>query len=134
MGWFDRNPASMYSEPPTAAEPELVRMAGVARQSRPRPKSWRKQAILCKRCARAGAVLVDPKSTPALEAKLDALKVLHARSRNLIEGAWLTTAIRNTNQELAREMTERKLRSSIEPPPRPCAGRPARQQSSRFRG
>ncbi|HEX4070271.1 MAG TPA: hypothetical protein VHX68_03855, partial [Planctomycetaceae bacterium] len=48
------------------------------------------------------ALLVDPKSTAALESKLAALTVLHARSRNLIEGAWLTTAIRNTNQELAR--------------------------------
>ncbi len=51
VGWFDRNPASMYSEPPTAAEPELVRMAGGARQSRPRPKSWRNRAIPCKHCA-----------------------------------------------------------------------------------
>jgi hypothetical protein len=45
--------------------------------------------------------MVDPKSTAALEAKLAALTTLHDRSRNLIEAAWLTTAIRNTNRDLA---------------------------------
>ncbi|HUE16666.1 MAG TPA: hypothetical protein VMR25_21000 [Planctomycetaceae bacterium] len=46
--------------------------------------------------------MVEPKATLALEAKLAALTTLHDRSRNLIEGAWLTTAIRNTNRELGR--------------------------------
>jgi hypothetical protein len=48
------------------------------------------------------ALMVEPKATLALEAKLAALTTLHDRSRNLIEGAWLTTAIRNTNRELGR--------------------------------
>jgi hypothetical protein len=41
---------------------------------------------------------VDPKSSAALDAKLAAL---HERSRNLIEAAWLTSAIKKTNRDLA---------------------------------
>jgi alkyl sulfatase BDS1-like metallo-beta-lactamase superfamily hydrolase len=103
VGWFDRNPASMYSQPPTAAEPELVRMAGGAPAVAAKAKELAKSGdpVQALRLAEA-ALLVDPKSTAALESQLAALTVLHARSRNLIEGAWLTTAIRNTKQELAR--------------------------------
>jgi alkyl sulfatase BDS1-like metallo-beta-lactamase superfamily hydrolase len=102
VGWFDRNPASMYSEPPTAAEPELVRMAGGAQAVGAKAQELLKsgEPVHALRLAEA-ALMVDPKSIPALEAKLAALTTLHDRSRNLIEGAWLTTAIRNTNRELA---------------------------------
>jgi len=102
VGWFDRNSASMYSEPPTVAEPELVRMAGGAEAVGAKAKELLKtgDAVHALRLAEA-ALMVDPKSTAALEAKLAALTTLHDRSRNLIEAAWLTTAIRNTNRELA---------------------------------
>jgi alkyl sulfatase BDS1-like metallo-beta-lactamase superfamily hydrolase len=102
IGWFDRNSASMYSEPPTAAEPELVRMAGGAGAVAVKANDLLKSGdpVRALRLAEA-ALMVDPKSTLALKAKLAALTKLHDRSRNLIEGAWLTTAIRNTNRELA---------------------------------
>lgn len=103
VGWFDRNPASMYAEPPTAAEPELVRMAGgpdvVGGKAKLMAKTGDPREAL--RLADA-ALMVDPKSTPALEARLAALTVLHDHSRNLIEGAWLTTGIRETLRELGR--------------------------------
>jgi alkyl sulfatase BDS1-like metallo-beta-lactamase superfamily hydrolase len=103
VGWFDRNPASMYSEAPTAAEPELVRLAGGAQVVAAKAKELAKAGnpVQALRLADA-ALMVEPKSTLALEAKLAALTTLHDRSRNLIEGAWLTTAIRNTNRELGR--------------------------------
>jgi alkyl sulfatase BDS1-like metallo-beta-lactamase superfamily hydrolase len=102
VGWFDRNPATMYSQPPSAAEPELVRLAGGAHVVGLKAKELAKSGdpIQALRLAEA-ALMVDPKATPALEAKLAALTVLHARASNLIEGAWLTTAIRNANRELA---------------------------------
>ena len=40
VGWFDLNPASMYSQPPTVAEPELVRMAGGLPWWPPEPEPW----------------------------------------------------------------------------------------------
>ncbi len=99
VGWFDLNPASMYDQPPTAAEPELVRMAGgpVAVAAKATLATQRSSAAV--RLADA-ALLVEPTSKPALEAKLAALKSLQSESRNLIEGAWLTTAIRETNRAL----------------------------------
>jgi alkyl sulfatase BDS1-like metallo-beta-lactamase superfamily hydrolase len=102
VGWFDRNPASMYNEPPTTAERELVRMAGGAQTVGTRAKELAKSAdpVQALRLAEA-ALAVDPKSAVGLEAKLSALTALHDRSRNLIEEAWLTSAIRKTNRELA---------------------------------
>ncbi|HEV3299636.1 MAG TPA: MBL fold metallo-hydrolase [Planctomycetaceae bacterium] len=101
VGWFDLNPASMYDQPPTAAEPELVRMAGGPTAVAARAKALAAgDPVTAVRLADA-ALLVDAKSKPALEAKLAALKSLQGASRNLIEGAWLTTAIRETNRALA---------------------------------
>ncbi|HET6329103.1 MAG TPA: alkyl sulfatase dimerization domain-containing protein, partial [Planctomycetaceae bacterium] len=100
VGWFDLNPASMYNQPPTAAEPELVRMAGgpvaVAAKAKTLATS---DPVTAVRLADA-ALLVEPTSKSALEARLAALKSLQSGSRNLIEGAWLTTAIRETNRAL----------------------------------
>jgi alkyl sulfatase BDS1-like metallo-beta-lactamase superfamily hydrolase len=103
VGWFDLNPASMYSRPSTAADPELVRMAGGATAVAAKAKTLAtSDPVTAVRLADA-ALQVEPKSKPALEAKLAALKSLQGASRNLIEGAWLTTAIRATNRALGRE-------------------------------
>jgi hypothetical protein len=91
----------MYDQPPTAAEPELVRMAGGPTAVAARAKSLAaSDPVTAVRLADA-ALLVEPKSGPALEAKLAALKSLQGVSRNLIEGAWLTTAVRETKRALA---------------------------------
>ncbi len=101
VGWFDLNPATMYDRPPTAAEPELVRMAGGPAAVAARAKTLAdSDPIAAVRLADA-ALMVEPKSKPALEARLTALQSLKAASRNLIEGAWLTTAIRDTTRALA---------------------------------
>ncbi len=104
VGWFDRNPASMYAQPPTAAEPELVRLAGGAGVVAAKSKELGRSGDLVQALRLADAALmVEPKSTTALEAKLAALKSLQAQSRNLIERAWLTTAIRATSRALGGE-------------------------------
>jgi hypothetical protein len=92
----------MYNEPPTTAERELVRMAGGAQTVGTRAKELTKSGdpVQALRLAEA-ALAVDSKSAVSLEAKLSALTALHDRSRNLIEEAWLTSAIRKTNRELA---------------------------------
>jgi alkyl sulfatase BDS1-like metallo-beta-lactamase superfamily hydrolase len=101
VGWFDLNPATMYDRPPTVAEPELVRMAGGPAAVAARAKTLAaSDPVAAVRLADA-ALMVEPKSKPALEARLAALKSLQSASRNLIEGAWLTTAIRETSRALA---------------------------------
>lgn len=100
VGWFDLNPASMYDRPPTSADSELVRMAGGASPVAARAKELAaSDPVKAIRLADA-ALSAEPKSKPALEAKLAALNGLKSASRNLIEGAWLTTAIRDTKKAL----------------------------------
>jgi alkyl sulfatase BDS1-like metallo-beta-lactamase superfamily hydrolase len=100
VGWFDLNPASMYDQSPTAADSELVRMAGGASPVAARAKELSaSDPVKAIRLADA-ALSAEPKSKPALEAKLAALNALKSASRNLIEGAWLTTAIRETKKAL----------------------------------
>jgi alkyl sulfatase BDS1-like metallo-beta-lactamase superfamily hydrolase len=100
VGWFDLNPASMYDQSPTTADPELVRMAGGASTVAARAKELAaSDPVKAIRLADA-ALSTEPKSKPALEAKLAALNALKSASRNLIEGAWLTTAIRETKRAL----------------------------------
>ena len=104
VGWFDRNPASMYAQPPTVAEPELVRLAGGAGVVTAKAKELAKTGDLVQALRLAdAALLVEPKSAAALETKLAVLKSLQAQSRNLIERAWLTTAIRTTSRALGSE-------------------------------
>jgi alkyl sulfatase BDS1-like metallo-beta-lactamase superfamily hydrolase len=104
VGWFDLNPASMYAQPPTAADPELVRLAGGAAVVAARAKELAKSGDPVKALRLADAALAgDSKSVAALEAKMDALKLLQARSRNLIESAWLTSSIRATQRTLGRQ-------------------------------
>jgi alkyl sulfatase BDS1-like metallo-beta-lactamase superfamily hydrolase len=101
VGWFDLNPATMYDRPPTVAEPELVRMAGGPAAVAARAKTLAASDPVAAVRLVDAALMVEPKSKPALEARLAALKSLQGASRNLIEGAWLTTAIRETSRALA---------------------------------
>jgi alkyl sulfatase BDS1-like metallo-beta-lactamase superfamily hydrolase len=101
VGWFDRNPATMYASPPTAADNDLVQLAGgaaiVAAKSREVSESG--DAVRGLRLADA-ALANEPTNREALEAKLFALKTLQAGTRNGLEHAWLGYGMRQTQQQL----------------------------------
>jgi alkyl sulfatase BDS1-like metallo-beta-lactamase superfamily hydrolase len=103
VGWFDRNPATMYSVSPNAADADLVALAGgaepVAAKSRELTKSG--DAVRGLRLADA-ALAHDPANRAALEAKLLALKTLQAASRNSLEHGWLGYGIRTTEEAMKK--------------------------------
>jgi alkyl sulfatase BDS1-like metallo-beta-lactamase superfamily hydrolase len=101
VGWFDRNPATMYATPPTVADNDLVQLAGGAAivAAKSREISEGGDAVRGLRLADA-ALANEPTNREALEAKLFALKTLQAGTRNGLEHAWLGYGMRQTQQQL----------------------------------
>jgi len=101
VGWFDRNPASMYASPPNLADAELAALAGGASvvAAKSREKTEAGDAVLGLRLAEA-ALANEPTSREALEAKLLAYKKLQEGTRNGLEHAWLGYGIRTTQAQL----------------------------------
>jgi alkyl sulfatase BDS1-like metallo-beta-lactamase superfamily hydrolase len=101
VGWFDLNPASMYASPPTAADADLVQLAGgpavVAAKSREVSEGG--DAVRGLRLADA-ALANEPTNREALEAKLFALQTLQSKTRNGLEHAWLGHGLRTTQKQL----------------------------------
>ncbi len=101
VGWFDRDPATMYARSPNAADADLVQLAGgadvVAAKSREVTEAG--DAVRGLRLADA-ALANEPNSREALEAKLLALKTLQSKSRNGLEQAWLGYGQRTTQKLL----------------------------------
>jgi alkyl sulfatase BDS1-like metallo-beta-lactamase superfamily hydrolase len=104
VGWFDKNPATMYSASPNVADAELVALAGgpaaVSRKSLDVTRAG--DGVLGLRLADA-ALAADPKNREALEARLAALSELRKRSRNGLELGWLGYGIRTVEKQLKRE-------------------------------
>lgn len=100
-GWFDGNPASMYTDPTSSACPELVALAGG-----PDSVAARAHAILDGGDAVRALHLADmaltasPAHRGALEVRLVALQALRAASHNYIESQWLAFGIRETRRAL----------------------------------
>jgi alkyl sulfatase BDS1-like metallo-beta-lactamase superfamily hydrolase len=101
VGWFDRNPATMYASEPTIADADLVQLAGgpatVVAKSRELIEGG--EAVRGLRLADA-ALAHEPTNRDALEAKIFALKTLQAGTRNGLEHAWLGYGLRTTQQQL----------------------------------
>lgn len=101
IGWFDRNPATMYSDSPNAADADLVELAGgpgkVAEKAQEVIKSG--DAVRGLRLAEA-ALARDPQHRPSLEAKRAALVSLQKKTRNGLEHAWLGYAMRGVQKQL----------------------------------
>ncbi len=102
VGWFDRNPASMYAVAPNVADADLVALAGgpgpVATKAREVIQAG--DAVRGLRLADA-ALARDPKHREALEAKLLALQTLQKATRNGLEFGWLGYGIRGVQKSLA---------------------------------
>lgn len=101
VGWFDRNPATMYAEAPNVADADLVELAGGAEPVAARSRNAIEAGDAVRGLRLADAALAhEPHSRAALEAKLAALEALQRQARNSLEHAWLGYAVRTTNQRL----------------------------------
>jgi alkyl sulfatase BDS1-like metallo-beta-lactamase superfamily hydrolase len=88
-GWFDGDPATMYSTAPAEAYGELVRVAGGAG-----PVAARAESLVATDPALAlrltsAALTAEPKNPAALAARKHALEKLLAASKNSNESGWL---------------------------------------------
>lgn len=101
VGWFDLNPATMYSASPNVADAELVELAGGAKAvaARSRQVTEAGDAIKGLRLAEA-ALAREPDERQALEAKQLALQSLQKATRNGLEHAWLGYGLRQVQKRL----------------------------------
>jgi alkyl sulfatase BDS1-like metallo-beta-lactamase superfamily hydrolase len=101
-GWFDTNPASMYDVPVSAVYPELVWLAGG-------PTSVTRLAL---RDVTHGnpvkalhltdiALAANGRHPSALAVRLEALRNLRERARNINERGWLDTSMQEAQGKLA---------------------------------
>ncbi len=100
-GWFDGNPSTMYSIPPSAVYPEIVQMAGG-----PEAVAARANALVASGKFIEGlhladmALEADAANQTALKARLAALEALFNASFNSNEKGWLAYGIRETKGEI----------------------------------
>lgn len=104
VGWFDRNPATMYGESPNTGDADLVELAGGPEKvaARSREVTDGGDAVRGLRLADA-ALARDPANRPALEAKRHALETLQKQARNGLEHAWLGYGLRGVQKLLDGE-------------------------------
>jgi alkyl sulfatase BDS1-like metallo-beta-lactamase superfamily hydrolase len=104
VGWFDRNPASMYGRSPNVADAELVELAGGPGPVAARSRSITEGGDPVKGLRLADAALaLEPTNKAALEAKVLALKKLQKQTRNGLEHAWLGFGIRGAEKLLGAD-------------------------------
>jgi alkyl sulfatase BDS1-like metallo-beta-lactamase superfamily hydrolase len=103
-GWFDTNPASLYSEPPSSVYPDLVRLAGGPEPIVQLALAKVKDGKAVEALHLTDVVLAyDQKNIPALKARLEALDYLENKCQNFIEEGWLQSAITKTKAKLPTE-------------------------------
>ena len=100
-GWFDLNPATMYTAPPSSPYADLVKLAGGPDRVVTRALEVLKsgQAPEALRLTEA-ALAADPANRGAWEARLKVLEVLRDLSKNSNERGWLEYSIRETKAKL----------------------------------
>jgi alkyl sulfatase BDS1-like metallo-beta-lactamase superfamily hydrolase len=100
-GWFDLNPATMYTARPSSPYSDLVKLAGgpdpvVARALEVLQKGQAAEALRLTEAALA----FDATHRGAWEARLKALAFLRDQSKNSNERGWLEYSIRETKAKL----------------------------------
>lgn len=103
MGWFDGNPATMYSIPPAEVYPDLVAMAGGADAVTTLAQRYlaADDAIRALHAADI-ALKADPDHIGALQVRLAALELQLSNSANSNETGWLEFGIRQTRAKLGQ--------------------------------
>ena len=101
VGWFDRNPATMYSASPNLGDADLVELAGGATPVAAKARAVIQAGDAVKGLRLADAALArEPEHREALEAKLLALQTLQKGARNGLEHAWLGYGVRGVEKLL----------------------------------
>lgn len=101
-GWFDETPQAMYPEPPGAAYPELLALAGGAEPVVARAAALTAAGQPVKALDLCDVVLAtEPAHRGALEARRAALTLLRRQAGNWAEARWLEHFIAATEARLA---------------------------------
>lgn len=102
VGWFDGDPAMMYSASPTEADRELVKLAGGAAVVAKRAQELVEAGDHVQALRLAGVALAAEADHPeAAQARAAALKALLAKSRNSNERGWLNFGLRRLQKPAA---------------------------------
>lgn len=101
IGWFDGNPANMYSTPTSAVYPELVRLGGGAEKVVELSRKYLREgdAVRALRAADI-ALTANPGNVAGLQSRLAALEQLLTDAANSNEAGWLSSGINKTRAQL----------------------------------
>lgn len=103
MGWFDGNPANMYSTPPAAVYADLVALGGGAAQVAQLAQQYLSDGDAVRAMHMADIALsAEPGNQQALQARLAALEKLLIDSANSNEAGWLRFGINETRMRLGQ--------------------------------
>jgi alkyl sulfatase BDS1-like metallo-beta-lactamase superfamily hydrolase len=101
VGWFDKQPETMYESPVTAVYGDVVRLAGgpdgFVKLAEERIQSGKPVEALH---LTSIALASDASNRRVLETRLKALELLQSACQNGPEMGWLTYAVRETNKKL----------------------------------
>jgi alkyl sulfatase BDS1-like metallo-beta-lactamase superfamily hydrolase len=101
LGWFDENPATMYSVAPQATYRELVALIGSVEPIASRATALVTAGNHAEAIRLTDVVLAaEPGHRGALETRLTAVEALLAASTNINETGWLNAARRNLRTQL----------------------------------
>lgn len=99
VGWFDGNASTMFG-PPSQGYGEMVALAGGPAKVAARARALADTDPVVALYLTDMALAADAAHAPSLEARLEALRVLDARSDNSNERGWLAAAIRDAERRL----------------------------------
>lgn len=100
-GWFDEDPASMYSLPASGIYPDLVDLAGGTDRIADKALDYFGKGAYVKTLQLTAVLLkADPKNKRGHMIRLEALKKMKAATYNYIERIWLDYGIRLCNEAL----------------------------------
>ena len=101
VGWFDRNPATMYAQSPNTGDADLVELAGGAAVVAKKAHEVIAAGNPVRGLRLADAALaLEPTNRSALEAQILACQTLQKGARNALEHAWLGYGIRQAQKRL----------------------------------
>ncbi len=101
VGWFDGDVANVYDQPVSSIYPDLLELAGGADPLAKRAREMVRRGEAVKALHLTNVVLKnDPRHKEALEARLQALRMLLEKTGNYMETQWLAAAIRQTQEAL----------------------------------
>ena len=103
MGWFDGDPVNMYAESPRSIYPDLVSLAGGAKQVISLAEQHLSEGDSVKALLLIEAAMAaEPNNQAVLAVRLRILTALRQASSNLNESGWLNHGIKQTQKKLKK--------------------------------